>query len=1196
MAILSTTYNMSAQNCNVECTELLQNPNLEIDPTFYPLPNGAGQSFYDGFIPGWKNSHGTAHTFQLKNSGDWDPAFTYPNGTEKSGMYAHRVAWSKIWGEGFFQDIPLSNDPYITYHLFIRYQVKEQIENFPPNHFISFKIASNLVNGGIYSGTPPQNIPQRLLHTQHMNNYNVIETCLEFQLNENEMFDQIWVEAFPPEEIVPSNGQWTAFDNISLLCDTEALTQINTTQNWLNVEFSSVNASTMSQFVEYYWDFGDGNFSTQAQPVHTYGASGTYNVCLKVKDNNGCCGELCRQITVDIPLASCDNLTECIGIGLPNATVYLSSLIEGSNPVIPSVNGPFGYKLIQNSCFTLEGKLIIDRNVILLNTQWFNDSGSEIEVNGRLWSANSQFQACSLMWRGFVLPESNQSDNRAYFTNSLIRDAYIGIEAFDKTSVVARNSEFIDNYIGVSMGTSVGTAAIVNDFQKCTFEGRSELRGRYPGQPKYNEHSFIGIEVNNLGLLNVNATGVNKNTFLNVLIGIQGNGSNVDIIGAHFICTYDLICRGIRLDTSGPLSTIANNYFQEMVTGISISNGIRSGIWINENEFFYSRDYANDNGKAINVQNTPTSSVWVADNDFYYYHEGKCVNINNGLAYLSMKDNHFYIRGTGSHVDPVILEGIKNPSFIENNVINIETTIPYYRTVFNISNCKYLRVNDNIINDPQAKASGDCKGFDISGTDKSVFKDNTVDIKRTGFSVAGSEDVISNGFCCNSTINSNSSFHFVYENGMTHLRQNTLQSLDLAGDIGQQISAGNIWNISNGSAVMGNASAEKAVFNRFLVDQSVNGAMPATILPASISTIWFNDGGVHPVCSEQPDCGIAPYNKVKDDPNGPGGNEVNAPDCELVRSFYERLIRIRNSAAGEESPLSEYALEALFNEWVEEYGEDYINDCLEDEIITINPVVQTWEGVSKQIEELFDIDDNLEQGLNLLMVQLKDVSDLIEELAPVEFEEPDQIIDELFEDMAIYSEDYNDLTLSFQALLRSKVLALIPLVNALPENQAFMSDRKKVWAVYLKVAAGQLNLITTREWDEVRSIALKCPDINGQSVYEAQGLLTLLDEYISSDLECKTLRPRGEQVVDISEIKLYPNPGTGIFNIELPVNHNISTISISFGDSKNLLTVPVKGQAQVKIDMTNYRSGIYFYECLNESEVVHRGKIVLINP
>lgn len=48
------------------------------------------------------------------------------------------------------------------------------------------------------------------------------------------------------------------------------------------------NLSEVDETYTYEWDFGDGQYSLEAEPVHIYGKSGTYNVKLEVVDENGC--------------------------------------------------------------------------------------------------------------------------------------------------------------------------------------------------------------------------------------------------------------------------------------------------------------------------------------------------------------------------------------------------------------------------------------------------------------------------------------------------------------------------------------------------------------------------------------------------------------------------------------------------------------------------------------------------------------------------------------------------------------------------------------------------------------------------------------------------------------------------------------------------------------------------------------------
>lgn len=62
--------------------------------------------------------------------------------------------------------------------------------------------------------------------------------------------------------------------------------------------FSDVSTSTQP-IVEWYYDFGDGTTSTNANPVHTYSSNGVYTVCLYTTSADSCTSSFCEQITVN---------------------------------------------------------------------------------------------------------------------------------------------------------------------------------------------------------------------------------------------------------------------------------------------------------------------------------------------------------------------------------------------------------------------------------------------------------------------------------------------------------------------------------------------------------------------------------------------------------------------------------------------------------------------------------------------------------------------------------------------------------------------------------------------------------------------------------------------------------------------------------------------------------------------------------
>lgn len=66
---------------------------------------------------------------------------------------------------------------------------------------------------------------------------------------------------------------------------------------WQGIDFSS--AESEGQIVEYYWNFGDGSISTEANPTHSYSKPGTYTASLRANfsNNNSITDEIEIEIT-----------------------------------------------------------------------------------------------------------------------------------------------------------------------------------------------------------------------------------------------------------------------------------------------------------------------------------------------------------------------------------------------------------------------------------------------------------------------------------------------------------------------------------------------------------------------------------------------------------------------------------------------------------------------------------------------------------------------------------------------------------------------------------------------------------------------------------------------------------------------------------------------------------------------------------
>jgi PKD repeat protein len=60
-----------------------------------------------------------------------------------------------------------------------------------------------------------------------------------------------------------------------------------------------IGSSSLGSNGNYFWDFGDGNYSSNQYPSHTYTSPGNYLVCLTVTDSlQNPCDSICHMITV----------------------------------------------------------------------------------------------------------------------------------------------------------------------------------------------------------------------------------------------------------------------------------------------------------------------------------------------------------------------------------------------------------------------------------------------------------------------------------------------------------------------------------------------------------------------------------------------------------------------------------------------------------------------------------------------------------------------------------------------------------------------------------------------------------------------------------------------------------------------------------------------------------------------------------
>ena len=127
--------------------------------------------------------------------------------------------------------------------------------------------------------------------------------------------------------------------------------------SYQNVSFQDLSSSNIT---DWYWDFGDSNFSFSSNPVHSYVDSGLYNVSLTVSHNGGCITQKTKQNYILVNRNPEINFfsNDTISCQLP----FLLELYDNTSDAIDwiwSVNGD-SINNIQNPQFLISEKGLYD--------------------------------------------------------------------------------------------------------------------------------------------------------------------------------------------------------------------------------------------------------------------------------------------------------------------------------------------------------------------------------------------------------------------------------------------------------------------------------------------------------------------------------------------------------------------------------------------------------------------------------------------------------------------------------------------------------------------------------------------------------------------------------------------------------------------------------------------------------------------
>ncbi|TQV87584.1 glycosyl hydrolase family 18 protein [Aliikangiella coralliicola] len=135
-----------------------------------------------------------------------------------------------------------------------------------------------------------------------------------------------------------------------------------------NVSFSSAgSADPDGMIVSYHWDFGDGNSSSEANPVHAYARAGSYSVSLTATDDKGATSSA-------------------------TATVSISDDSGNESPVA-NANGPYSGREGDEISFSSAGSTDTDGSIVKYRWEFGDGGSSEMANPQHRYSAPGVFNA-----------------------------------------------------------------------------------------------------------------------------------------------------------------------------------------------------------------------------------------------------------------------------------------------------------------------------------------------------------------------------------------------------------------------------------------------------------------------------------------------------------------------------------------------------------------------------------------------------------------------------------------------------------------------------------------------------------------------------------------------------------------------------------------------------------------------------------
>ena len=164
-------------------------------------------------------------------------------------------------------------------------------------------------------------------------------------------------------------------------------------------------------------------------------------------------------------------------------------------------------------------------------------------------------------------------------------------------------------------------------------------------------------------------------------------------------------------------------------------------------------------------------------------------------------------------------------------------------------------------------------------------------------------------------------------------------------------------------------------------------------------------------------------------------------------------------------------------------------------------------------------------------------------------------------------------------------------VNVMDKNQ---KNYNTIYLAYLE----DDKAVTESQISDLRDLAVLCPFTEGTSVYQARALLRNYDQVVYSN-DCEQTLPENNALMATGikldtktepSINVYPNPaGNEVFIVS-----DMEGAKIQILDITGRLVLSTDLSANTKLDVTELKSGTYFYKIMKDKVQVKTDKLIII--